>query len=268
MAADLRTLLAADGLVVAPFVVDALQAVLAEQAGARAVYVTGFGTAATYGVPDLGIIGLDEIAGNARRIAGAVDVPVVADADTGYGDVEATIAAHVAAGVSAVHLEDQVWPKRCGFFDGKEVVPAADHEAVVRAAVREADGTGLVVIARTDALQPHGWDEAVDRAHRYRDAGADLVFVDGLKTRADAEACAERLGEVPLVYNGVLPAPDVEALGFRLMLAIASMLATFDDVRRRMRQLVETGAVPGAAIDLVGEMATALGADDERHRSP
>lgn len=267
MAADLRTLLAGDRLVVAPFVVDALQALLAEQAGAEAVYVTGFGTAATYGVPDLGIIGLDEIVGNARRIAAAVDVPVVADADTGYGDVEATIAAHVEAGVAALHLEDQAWPKRCGFFEGKEVIPAADHEAVVRRAVVAAEGTGLVVIARTDALQPHGWDDAVARARRYRDAGADLVFVDGLKTRADAETCAERLAGVPLVYNGVLPAPDVEALGpFRLMLAIASMLATFDDVRRRMRQLVETGAIAGAGIDLVAELAVAVGVDDERHR--
>lgn len=179
MAADLHTLLSGDRLVVVPFVVGAMQALLAEQ-------------------------------------------------------------------------EDQVSPKRCGFFDGKEVVPAADHEAVVRSAVREADGTGLVVIARTDALQPHGWDEVVDRAPRYRDAGADLVFVDGLKTRADAEACAERLGDVPRVHDGVLPAPEVEALGFRLMLAIASMLATFDDVRRRM----------------LGELATAVGVDDERHRRP
>jgi len=260
MAADLRSLLDAGSLVVAPFVVDALQALVARQAGARAVYVTGFGTAATHGHPDLGIIGLDEIVANARRVAAAVDVPVVADADTGYGDVRRTVEAHVAAGVAAVHLEDQVWPKRCGFFDGKQVVPAADHERVVRDAVDAARGTGLLVIARTDALEPHGWDEVVDRVRRYRDAGADLCFVDGLRGRADAEACAERLPDVPLVYNGLLPAAEVEALGFRLMLAIASMLRTFDDLRRTMAALVADGALdvdPG----LLHELASAVGYD-------
>jgi len=258
---DLRTLLAGDGLVVAPFVVDALQARVAEDAGARAVYVTGFGTAATYGVPDVGIIGLDEITANARRIAAAVDVPVVADADTGYGDVARTVEAHAAAGVSALHLEDQVWPKRCGFFAGKEVVPAEEMARAVTHAVAAARDTDLVVIARTDALQPHGWDEVVGRVRRYRDAGADLCFVDGLRTRADAEECAERLGDVPLVYNGLLPASEVEALGFRLMLAIASMLAAFDDTRRRMRALLAGGTLD-VDLDLLHEMARTVGLEE------
>lgn len=245
--AGLRRLLAGDDLVVAPFVTDALQALVAEQAGAAAVYVTGFGTAAVHGLPDVGLIGLAEMVASSRRVAAAVSAPVIADGDTGYGNavnVARTIAEHAAAGVAAVHIEDQVWPKRCGFFAGKEVVPVEEMVGKVAAAVEAAAGTGLVVIARTDALAPRGWDEVADRVKRFRDAGADLCFVDGLRTRADAETCAERLGaEVPLVYNGLLPVADVAALGFRLHLAIGTMLAGFDDLRRRMATLVATGTV-------------------------
>lgn len=268
--AALRRLLDGDGLVVAPFVLDALQALVAEEAGAAAVYVTGFGTAATYGVPDVGIVGLEEITANARRIAAAVGVPVVADGDTGYGDVARTVERHAAAGVAAVHLEDQVWPKRCGFFDGKEVVDAADMEATVREAVDAAAGTGIVVIARTDALQPHGWDDAVDRVRRYRDAGADLCFVDGLTSRSEVETCADRLGDVPLVYNGLLAAADVAELGFRLMLAIGPMLAHFADLRARMRSLLDDDALD-VDVGLLHDLATTVGidrADALRERFP
>ncbi|MBA2625106.1 MAG: isocitrate lyase/PEP mutase family protein [Acidimicrobiia bacterium] len=180
--ARLRALLD-EGLVVAPFVFDALQALAAEQAGARAVHLTGFGMAASHGDPDVGLVGLREIV--------------------------------AAAGVTAIHIEDQHWPKRCGFFAGKEVVAVGEMEAKVRAAVDAAGPGGAVVIARTDALAPLGWREAESRARRCHDAGAELLFVDGLATPADAETCAERLGDLPLVYNGLLPAERVAALGFR-----------------------------------------------------
>lgn len=259
----LRALLADRPLVVAPFVIDALGALAAEQAGAPAVYMTGFGTAAAHGDPDVGLLGLAEMAANAGRIAAAVGVPVVADADTGYGgavNVARTVQTYAAAGVAALHIEDQVWPKRCGFFAGKEVVGLDDMVAKVRAAVDAADPGGPVVIARTDALAPLGWDEVERRATAFVDAGAELVFVDGLVDEATARECARRLAGIPLVYNGLLPVPEVEALGFRLMLAAAPLLALWQDLRARMAALLadgslEVGEAPGAFV----EMAEALG---------
>ncbi len=260
--AQLRARLA-EGLVVAPFVFDALQALAAQHAGARAVYLTGFGTAASFGDPDIGLIGLPEMVANARRIASSVGVPVVADGDTGYGsvvNVRRTIEEHAAAGVAAVHIEDQRWPKRCGFFEGKEVVPVEEMVAKMRAAVDAAGADGPIVIARTDALAPHGWDEAVVRVRRYADAGAELLFVDGLRTAEDAETCAERLGDLPLVYNGGLPADRVAALGFRLQLAIGTLLASWRDQRDRMAELVGTGTVAiDDPVSLFVELTGALG---------
>jgi 2-methylisocitrate lyase-like PEP mutase family enzyme len=199
------------GRVVAPFVFDGLQARCAERAGSRAVYLTGFGTAASRGLPDLGLLGMAEMAAQAGVVAAATALPVIADADTGYGgvlNVARTVAAYERAGVAALHVEDQVWPKRCGFFEGKEVVPVEEMAAKVRAACDARRDPDTVIIARTDALAPHGWDEVVRRARRYRDCGADLVFVDGIRTPADLAEYESRLGDLPLLYNGAFAERD------------------------------------------------------------
>ena len=254
----------------APFAYDALQARLVEAAGFAAVYLTGFGTAASHGLPDVGLLTPTEMAANVARLAGAVDIPVVADADTGGGgplNVARTVEQYAAAGAAALHIEDQVWPKRCGFMAGKEVIPAGEMVAKVRAAVDVSRGLGPedgpVVIARTDALAPLGWDEVAQRARRYHDAGAELIFVDGIRSRRDAATYAERLAGLPLLYNGALPVPEATEHGFRLVLAAGTLLAVIDAQRRIYEQLAASGTValehPGQVFDQVNRL---LGLDE------
>ena len=236
----------AAGTVVAPFVYDGFQAKAAQAAGFEALYCTGFGTAAGYGLADVGLLGMAEMAANGRRIVAAGSVPVICDADTGFGNavnVVRTVAEYRAAGIAGLHLEDQVWPKRCGFMAGKEVIAIEEATEKVRAAVDTSSGTGPVIIARTDALAPHGWDEVQRRAERFAEAGAELIFVDGLRSRADVATCAQRLAGLPLVYNGVLAAAEVAPLGYRLVLHAGPLLAGFAAIENIYRELAETGRV-------------------------
>jgi 2,3-dimethylmalate lyase len=244
--ARLRELMDA-GMVLAPFVFDGVQAKLAEAAGFDAVYMTGFGTAASYGLPDMGLIGLGEMSANAARIAAAVAVPVVADADTGYGNeqsVARTVRTYERAGVAALHIEDQEWPKRCGFMEGKRVIAADDMVLKVKSAIRARQDPGLVIIARTDAYAPNGWDEAVSRARAYREAGADMVFVDGLRTGSDIERAAADLAGIPQLLNSSLLAPDdAAALGFKVYIQLGVMLRHFADFWASLIELRDDGNV-------------------------
>ena len=242
------------GTVVAPFIFDAVQAKLAEAAGFEAVYMSGFGTAASYGLPDLGLIGLAEMSANAARIAAAVGVPVIADADTGYGNetnVARTVEVYERAGVAALHIEDQESPKRCGFLEGKRVIPREEMVLKVKAAVAARRDPGLVIIGRTDAIQPNGWEDAMDRARAYREAGADLVFVDGLKTREMVERAARELEGIPqLVCTWLLTAAEARAMGFAVYIHLGVMLRHFADFAGSLRELREEGQVtlsPGEA---------------------
>ncbi len=251
-------------MVVAPFVYDALQAKIAEAAGFEAVYMTGFGTAAARGYPDVGLLTMTEMVENARTISAAVSIPLVCDADTGYGsplNARRTIREFEAAGAAAIHIEDQVWPKRCGFLSGKQVIPRADMVGKIRAACEGRRDPGSVVIARTDALEPCGWDEVERRARAYRDAGADLVFVDGIRTLEDLQTYAKRLGDLPRLYNGqLLPVEEVEALGFSLMIHSGTLGVVFRAVRDAMRELRETGAIRSDADGaLFGDLIRLLG---------
>jgi len=237
---QLRALLAV-GPVVAPFVFDGLQARLAEQAGFSALYLTGFGTAAARGLPDLGLLGLSDMAAAVALVAAATNLPVVADADTGYGgvlNVMRTVRAYEAGGAAALHIEDQVWPKRCGFFAGKEVIALDDMVAKVRAACDARSDEDTVIIARTDALAPHGWDETERRARAYWHAGADLVFVDGIRTDEDLDTYLRRLGDLPLVYNGTARRIDeLAGTGVALQLhggSLASIVGAVADVFNRL----------------------------------
>ncbi|MFN0096818.1 MAG: oxaloacetate decarboxylase [Dehalococcoidia bacterium] len=250
------------GAVVAPFVFDGVQAKLAEAAGFAAVYMTGFGTAASHGLPDLGMIGLGEMSQNAARLAAAVRIPLVADADTGYGNesnVRRTVEVYERAGVAALHIEDQEWPKRCGFLDGKRVIPQDEMVLKVRAAVDARKDASLVIIARTDALAPNGWDDALARARAYHEAGADMVFLDGLKTREAIQRAAEELRGIPQLLNTWLATPEeADALGFKLYIHLGVMLKHFADFRETLAELRDTGRIAMAPADLSVEPITTL----------
>lgn len=211
----------------------ALEALLAERAGADVVYVSGYATAAwIHGVPDIGLIGLDEIAANTARIAGRISTPLLVDADTGYGDapqVFASVRRLEDAGASGIQLEDQTWPKRCGHMGGKTVISAEAMARKLDAAVRARRGD-TVIVARTDALAPEGVDAAIERCLLYRRHGADVLFVDAPESQDQLEAIADEV-DAPLLVNmsetgktPLLPAEDLGAMGYDIVLYPTSSL--------------------------------------------
>jgi 2-methylisocitrate lyase-like PEP mutase family enzyme len=185
-----------DGLVV-PGAYDGVSAKLVARAGFPAVYMTGYGTSASrLGLPDLGFAGLTEMVENVRQMVASVPIPLIADADTGYGNplhVRRTVQAYEAAGVAALHIEDQVWPKRCGHLAGKQVIPTDEMAQKIRAAVEARQDPDLLIIARTDALALSGFDDALRRAEAYAKAGADVLFVEAPTTVAEIEAIPKAL---------------------------------------------------------------------------
>jgi len=182
-----------------------LTAVLVERAGFDAVFTTGFGASASVlGVPDIGLLTMPEAIDLARRVSNAVAIPLVADMDTGYGNplnVMRTVEECVRADVGGIILEDQEWPKRCGHFAGKRVIPMRDHVQKIRAAIAARGDHELVVIARTDARAPHGMDEAVKRGQAYCDAGADVVFIEAPRSIDELHVIVEAFDGVPLFAN-------------------------------------------------------------------
>jgi 2-methylisocitrate lyase-like PEP mutase family enzyme len=265
--ARLRQLLAKPATVVAPFVYDCIQARLAERAGFDAIYLTGFGTAAARGFPDLGLLTMSEMADSVRTIARAVNVPVICDADTGYGNpvnVSRTVREYEHAGAAALHIEDQVFPKRCGFLAGKQVIAESEMVAKVRAACEARRDPNLVIIARTDALEPNGWDDTVRRARAYRGAGADLIFVDGIKTPADLDRYAAELRDLPLLYSGALrPVDDLARMGFKVVIHLGTLMAAFEHARDTLDELKCTGSVrTSGGYELIEEITRAMGGDE------
>jgi 2-methylisocitrate lyase-like PEP mutase family enzyme len=223
----LRQLLRGDDLVVAPGVYDGLSARLARAAGFVAVYATGGGIARSMGYPDLGLLSLSEVLDRLREIVHHAQVPVIADADTGYGNalnVRRTVREFEGAGVAALHLEDQTFPKRCGHLDDKSVVPLAEMVGKVRAARDAAPDPDLVLIARTDALAVEGLDAAIERAHAYAEAGADVVFVEAPTSEDQIETIARRLPMPKLLnmFEGgktpFVPLARLRALGYRIVI--------------------------------------------------
>lgn len=226
-AAQLRALLKAPGMIVAPGAYDGLTAKLVEQAGFPAVYMTGAGTAAAAGYPDFGLLTLTEMAENAGRLARSVGVPVIADADTGYGNelnAYRTVQEYERRGVAGIHIEDQVSPKRCGHLDRKEIVATEDWLAKLRAACAARRSPDFLVIARTDARAVAGFEEAVSRANAALAAGADMAFLEAPETLEEV-AAVPRLVRGPcllnVVHKGKTPALDLrEAAGMGYKVAI------------------------------------------------
>jgi 2-methylisocitrate lyase-like PEP mutase family enzyme len=223
----LRALLAEPRLHVMPCCFDALSALLVERAGFALTFMSGFAvSAARLALPDTGLVSYGEMLDQGRSICSAVEIPVIGDADTGYGNainVKRTIRGYAAAGFACAMIEDQVAPKRCGHTRGKQVVDRAEALARVRAAVDARDeGAGILVMARTDARATHGLDEALWRAEAFADAGADILFVEAPTSRAEMERIC-RIARVPHMANLVeggdtplLPPAELEAIGYRI----------------------------------------------------
>ena len=276
--AALRRLLAGAEPVVAPGAYDALSARLIEDAGFPAVYMTGFGTAASLlGRPDIGLLSSSEMIDNARRIAGCVAVPVIADADTGYGNainVLRTVREYERAGVAGIHLEDQVMPKRCGHLTGKVLVPVEEMAAKIRAAVAARTDPDFVLIARTDARAVEGLDAALRRASSYLQAGADVLFVEAPEDEVEVETIARTFAGVPLLFNwaegGRTPPVSLARLGqlgFRIVIfPVGALLSAASAIRAFMTALRRDGT-PGASLGglpTIPEFADSLGLAEVR----
>jgi carboxyvinyl-carboxyphosphonate phosphorylmutase len=252
----LRALLQRPRILLAPGAWDALSARLIQQAGFEAVYMTGAGvTISLLGGPDVGLTTMSEMVDQARRIAAATDLPVIADADTGYGNalnVMRTIREFERAGVAGVHLEDQVAPKKCGHFEGKRLISEEEMAGKIGAAVEARQDPDFVLIARVDARAVAGIDEAIRRGRRYRQAGADVIFIEA-PASVDELRLVGRSFDCPLLANMVeggktplLPAEELEALGFRLAIFPGSLYrAAVPAIRRTLEELRAKGTTQG-----------------------
>ncbi|MGC8566650.1 MAG: isocitrate lyase/PEP mutase family protein [Caldisphaera sp.] len=205
----LRDLMANKEIIVAPGAYDAFSARLIEFMGFDAVYMTGFGTAASIlGYPDIGLVTMSEMLDNARRIANSVNIPVIADADTGYGNplnVIRTVQDYENAGVSGLHIEDQIFPKKCGHTTGKELIPMEEMVEKIRAAKDAKRDPNFLIIARTDAIAVEGFEMALERAKQYYKAGAEMIFVEAPETMEQIESIPKELKNIPLLFNWVGP---------------------------------------------------------------
>jgi 2-methylisocitrate lyase-like PEP mutase family enzyme len=252
-----------------PGAADALTARMIEELGFEAVYVTGAGVTNRHlGVPDLGLITLTELADHVEAIRDAVEIPILVDADTGFGgalNVRRTVQVLERRGANAIQLEDQVFPKRCGHFAGKEVIPAGEMVAKLSAALDARADDSLLIVARTDARELQGLEAALERAERYREAGADVIFVEAPQTREELAQIGGRIPG-PLLVNVVdggvtprLPAAELWELGFAIVLyANAALLGALAGARAVLEHLRETGSTEGVLDRMV--------AWDERQR--
>ena len=283
-ASRFRDLLYQGGMIIAPGAYDCITAKLIEQAGFAAVYMTGAGTAATLGYPDFGLVTMSEMVANAGRLVAAVDVPVIADADTGYGNelnVFRTVREFESRGVAGIHIEDQEFPKKCGHLEGKQVIPREDYLAKIRAAVAARRDANFMIIARTDARAVVGLDEAIARANGALASGADMAFVEAPQTVEEVTA-VPRLVSGPCLLNvvrgGKTPEIDLrhaEAVGYRLAIVPGLLIKGVVGICDKMlSELKATHRHPPPIKEMtVSEMFRRFGADEwdvlrERFRDP
>ncbi|MBI2369252.1 MAG: isocitrate lyase/PEP mutase family protein [Deltaproteobacteria bacterium] len=260
--ATLRERLHQPGILVVPGAYDALTARLVEEAGFPAVYATGAGIAnSQFALADVGLVSFGEMLQQVARITAAVSIPVIVDADTGYGDtpnVTRTVKELARLGVAAIQLEDQAEPKRCGHFAGKRVVSPAEMVGRLRAALDARPGPDPLIIARTDARAELGLEEALARARTYAEAGAEVTFVEAPRSREELTRIPREL-PVPQLVNMVeggltplLPARELETMGYRILLhANAALRASVKAVQRVLAVLAAQGTTAGCLSDLI-----------------
>lgn len=258
----LRELLNKPGIISTPGAYDVWSARLVEKAGFPAVYMTGYGAAVSViGQPDIGLITMTEMAIHAKNIASAVDIPLIADADNGYGgvlNVIRTVQEYERGGIAAIQLEDQVFPKRCGHMEGKELIPMEEMIAKVRAAVHARKCEDLVIIARTDARAVNGFDDAVKRSLAYADAGADVIFFEAPQSVEEMREVARTIPK-PLLANMVekgktplLSKEELEKLGYKIVIHPASLLyAATKSVIKLLQSLKEDGSTENCLEEMV-----------------
>lgn len=275
----LRELLSSGHITVAPGAFDGLSARLVEQAGFAAIYASGGAIARASGVPDLGLISLTSVVDRLASMVDVVEVPIVADADTGFGNAlnaQAAARAFERAGVAAFHLEDQTFPKKCGHYDDKGIVPATEMVQKLKAVRDALHDDDFVVIARTDAIAVEGFAAAIDRASAYLEAGADVIFVEAPTTEAEIEAIAKRLPGWKLInmFEGgktpLLPAPRLEALGYHLVIIPSdTQRAAIKAMQRVLGAIAQDGSSAALRADMVTfkEREAVIGTADYLDRS-
>ncbi|MBW6486329.1 MAG: isocitrate lyase/PEP mutase family protein [Syntrophobacterales bacterium] len=258
----LRDLLQKPGLVRAPGAFDAWSARLVEKAGFSAVYMTGYGAAASVlGQPDIGLMTMSEVVSQAGNMASAVAIPFIADGDTGYGgvlNVIRTVQEFEKAGVAGLQLEDQVFPKRCGHMEGKQLIPREEMAAKIRAAVYARQSEDFVIVARTDARAVTNLKDALARAVAYAEAGADVLFVEAPQTLAEMKEIAREL-RLPLIANMVekgktpfLSAEELEQIGFKIAIyPVSTLYAATRAMMKVLTHLREKGSTEDCLEDLV-----------------
>ncbi len=255
-ATSLRERLTEQRIVVAVGAHDGLTATLAQRAGFEAVYHGGYSVAAHHhGLPDIGLVGLGEVAASLLRMTAVASVPVIVDADTGYGSepgVRRAMLELERAGAAAIQIEDQEFPKRCGHMEGKKVIPRDEMVLKVKAAVAARRSPDTLVIARTDALQVNGLDDAIDRCNAYAEAGADVTFVDAPRTREQIAEIAQRVHGPSLANmsetgrSPALSADELEQLGYRIVIFPSTQTWLFARVYQELLdELTRTGTTEG-----------------------
>lgn len=248
-AANFRKLLSSGKMVVAPGAIDCITGRAIAQAGFSAAYMTGAGTSATLGYPDYGLITMSEMVGNASRIANSIDIPLISDSDTGFGNelnVFRTVQEFERAGVAAIHIEDQVFPKKCGHLDNKELVSREDFIAKIRAASAARRSKDFCIIARTDSRAVVSLDEAIERANAALANGADVAFVEAPQTMAEIESVPKRVNGpclLNVVRGGKTPEIDLdvaERMGYAIAivpgLLLGGIIQTCDRLLRDLKE--------------------------------
>ena len=254
-----QALLDKERTLVFPGVYDALGAKLVERAGFPLTFVSGYSVAATQlGLPDFGYLTQTEMVATAKRVCGSVKIPIIIDADTGYGNalnVIRTVNELIDAGAAGMFLEDQVWPKRCGHMKGKRVIPVEEQVQKIRAAVDARRGRDFFLVARTDARQVNGLEDAIQRCRRYKEAGADALFVEAPRSIDELKAIAREL-PAPLVANmlegGVTPLltkDELETLGFQLVVCPLTALYATTKAMQDMFALIKSAGTTRKALD-------------------
>jgi 2-methylisocitrate lyase-like PEP mutase family enzyme len=248
----LRQLLKRDKLLVAPGCFDGLSARLVEEAGFEAAYLSGGAVARSMGIPDIGLVTLSETIDRAAQVVATIKIPIIADADTGYGNavnLVRTVREFERAGVAAIHIEDQITPKRCGHLDGKEVISLAEMEKKLEAALETRTDPDFCIIARTDARGVHGFDDAIKRGRAFAELGVDAIFVEAPQSEEELAEIPRRIPNVPLLVNvfkggktPMLPMQRLQEMGYRIAIYPSeTQRAAIHAMRRALETLSSEG---------------------------